>query len=69
MSQMTCSHDLILGQSTVLICIHAFAAASLVQIFNEAQIQRASAILITLKLGNGSIGIIGRIEADYARTS
>lgn len=51
-------HDLILGQSTVGICIHDVVSA-LVQIFHKAQVERTATILVALKLGNGSLRSLG----------
>lgn len=48
-------HDLVLCQSSVRIGFHA-VAARLVQIFDEAQVQRSATILIALELCDCRLG-------------
>jgi hypothetical protein len=51
-------HDLILSQAAVRICVHDVVSA-LVEILHEAQVERATAVLITLELGDGGLSGLG----------
>lgn len=51
-------HDLILSQTTMGICVHNVVSA-LVKILDEAQVKRATAVLVTLELGDGSLSVVG----------
>lgn len=40
------------------ICVHDVVSA-LVKILDEAQVERATAVLVTLELGDGSLSVVG----------
>lgn len=40
------------------ICVHNVVSA-LVKILDEAQVKRATAVLVTLELGDGSLSVVG----------
>ncbi|KAF7549799.1 hypothetical protein G7046_g8232 [Stylonectria norvegica] len=61
-------HDLILGQAAVRIRVHGFAS-SLVQVLDKTEVERAAAVLVTLKLGNRGLGSISSVESDHASAS
>lgn len=50
------------------ICVHDIVSA-LANVLHEAQVERAAAVLIALKLCNGSLGSLGRIEANDTGTT
>lgn len=61
------SHDLVLGQAAMRVGIHTVAAATRSSIFDEAEAERSSAVLVALELGNGSVGSLCRVETNHAR--
>lgn len=66
--QCSPSHDLILGQATVGIGVHA-VACSLVDVFDKAEVEGSAAILISLEFGDGRLRCLGRVEPHYASAS
>jgi hypothetical protein len=52
----------------VAIRIHAVTARR-IQVLDEAETQRPTAILIALELGNGGLGGLGAVEADNSATA
>lgn len=60
---MVSLHDLILSQSTVGVRVHRFSA-SLIEILDEAEVERATAVLVALELGDRCVGGVGTVEAD-----
>lgn len=58
-------HDLILRQAGMGICLHVVASGAwCVQIPNEAQPKRASAVLVALEFLDGRVRSIGSVESD-----
>lgn len=52
------------------ISFHGFTATGLVvHIFDEAQVERASTVLISLKLGDGGLGSLSSVEFNHATTT
>lgn len=41
----------------------------LVEVLDKAQVERAAAILVTLELGDGSLGVVFSVKSDDARAS
>lgn len=63
-------HDLILRQTGSL-SLHGIAAAAAAGslVFDEAQTERTTTVLVTGELLNGSVGILGRIESDHTSST
>lgn len=62
-------HNLVLCKSGVRIGFHAVAAARLVQIFDEAQVQWSSTILVALELCDCRLGGVNRVKTDNTAAS
>lgn len=60
-------HDVVLCQATV-VGLHSVTTAGL-DVSDVAEPQLATAVLVALKLGNGSIGSVGGIETDDTSAS
>jgi hypothetical protein len=56
-------HDLVLRQATMGICVHRLVT-TLVEVFDETQVERAATVLVSLELRNGSIGSIRAVETN-----
>lgn len=61
-------HDLVLGQATVRIGIHAVAATRC-DVLDEAQAEGTSTVRIALELGDGRVCRFGGVEADNTAAS
>ena len=49
--------------------VHAVAASTGVEVLDEAQTQRTSAVLVTLEFLDRSVGGVGTVEANDARAT
>lgn len=61
-----CLHDLVLCQPSMGVCFHALAAR-LIQILDEAQVERAATVLVALEFSYRSLGSVCGIETNDTR--
>lgn len=62
------SHDLVLCQTTMSICIHAVATTTGGKVLDEAKTKRSTAVLISLEFRNCRLSRVHTVEAHNAGT-